>query len=664
MTHGSPLVCVKTSEPSSRDRAFFNRGRPHPLGVLLGALAALRHAVLMTSATNDNFLHMTLAQQLNAGDWPIRDFFDGGWVLQYTLSAIAQLVVGDRLLAEAIIVGVAWACSTYIVFRLVRDVSGSTVGATLAGLLLVLAAARGYSYPKAIVYSVACLMWWQYVRHPTTARAGWFGVWAAIAFYWRPDHGVYVAVAMASAAWVVHGLGRAWGTRCAAAGAAMLALIAPLTFYVQMTFGLPQYLQTGMVVAWTEHTTQGPHAWPLIRLAGSIFRIEPAVVYAPIVGIRWTTGSSNAARNRILADYGLTQVSAEGNSVQVRLSQRAIADLSALINDPIVEDTAGIDRSFGTLQPSVWPDWQRWAHDHAWMRIQLLPGLDDRARASEILVALFYVLPLVMALAARSMAQRLPGGFGARAFLAFAGFAFLVDLAMLRTPFAARVFDGVPVSAIVFGCCIVWMWRVAAGSIPAVVVRSAAVALTLLVMAHVVRAGQFTNPLTWGASIPELVASPPLQHYVDRRARFTLRLAAYARECVPTSERLLVLWFEPEIYYYSERLMAQRHLIFAPSWSTLAREQAATLEKIERYAPPIVLARQSALDEYARATFPGVIAHVERNYVVATTIDNANERYLILTRKDRQPLRGFGAQNWPCFVRENSPWVRVGNAED
>ena len=130
------------------------------------------------------------------------------------------------------------------------------------------------------------------------------------------------------------------------------------------------------------------------------------------------------------------------------------------------------------------------------------------------------------------------------------------------------------------------------------------------------------------------------------------------------SDRLLVLWFEPEIYYFSERLMAQRHLIFAPVWATLAHEQSATLEKIERFAPPIVLARESALEEYARATYPGVIEYVESHYVVAATVDNEDERYMIFTRKDRQPVRGFGSQNWPCFVSESSPWVRVGHEQD
>ena len=52
-----------------------------PLGVLLAVFAAAWHAFLMTAATNDNFLHLTLAKQWLAGDWPVRDFFDQGWVL-------------------------------------------------------------------------------------------------------------------------------------------------------------------------------------------------------------------------------------------------------------------------------------------------------------------------------------------------------------------------------------------------------------------------------------------------------------------------------------------------------------------------------------------------------------------------------------------------------
>jgi hypothetical protein len=629
---------------------------------MLAVLAALRHMVLMTSATNDNFLHMTLAQQLLAGDWPVRDFFEGGWLLQYSLSAVAQLIVGDRLLAEALIVGIAWACSTYIVFRVVQHVSGSGIAATIAGTLLILAAARGYSYPKAIVYAVAAMLWWSYVRDPTRAKLAGLGAWGAVAFYWRPDHGVYVAVGIALAAWAAHDFGRAWLTACAFAGSVMLALVVPFFAYVHAIFGLGNYVQTGVAAARSEHLANGPHVWPVLRFAGNIFTVEPADHYAPIIGIRWSPSSSSDARSHVLAAYHLTLVETDGDSVRVRLSQHALDRLGALINEPSVEDTAGIERAAGALLPSAWPDEKRRAFDQPWRRMLILPDLEGQARAAEFIVALFYLLPVVMAAVAPLMARRLPGTIGVRAIVAFAAFAFVVDFAMLRLEFSARVFDAVVLPAIVFGCCFAWTWRATSTLAGGTPIRVGAMAFTAVLMAGVTRAGQFTNPLSWAGSVPELVSSPPLQYYVDRRARFPLRLAAYVRACVPPSDRLVVLWFEPEIFYYSERLMAQQHLVFAPAWAGLAHEQNSAMQKMKRYSAPIVLARSSALEDSVGATYPGLITYLESEYLLAATVDDQGERYMILSRRDRPALRGFGAQNWPCFIRDRSPWERVGQS--
>jgi hypothetical protein len=490
----------------------------------------------------------------------------------------------------------------------------------------------------------------------------WFGAWAAVAFYWRPDHGVYVAVAIVMAAWAAHGFGRKWLTACAVAGGVMLALVAPSLAYVHTTVGLGNYLQTGMAAARSELSTNGPHAWPVLRFAGNLFTIEPADAYAPVIGIRWSGSSSTETRNQVLAGYGLTPVETDGDSMRVRLSKHALERLRSLINEPSVEDTAGIERASGALLPSSWPDEKRRAFDQPWRRIQLLPDLEGQARVTELVVAAFFLLPLVMGATAPLMARRLPGMISVRAIVAFAGFAFVVDLAMLRLEFTARVFDAVVLPAVVFGCCLAWMWRATSSVVGRALVRTGAVALTAVLVASVARAGQFTNPLTWGGSVPELLSSPPLQQYVDRPARFPLQLAAYVRACVPPSDRLLVLWFEPEIFYFSERLMAQQHLVFAPAWAGLPHEQDRAMQKIKRFAPPIALARSSALDGYARATYPGVVTYVESQYLLAATVDNEGERYMIFSRRDRPALRGFSAQNWPCFVRASSPWERVGTS--
>jgi hypothetical protein len=171
-----------------------------------------------------------------------------------------------------------------------------------------------------------------------------------------------------------------------------------------------------------------------------------------------------------------------------------------------------------------------------------------------------------------------------------------------------------------------------------------------------------TNPIAgaWVGVRPELIASPPITHYIDRRARMSLRLAAYARGCIPPTDRVLVLWFEPEIPYFSERLIAQQHLVFPPAWADLPHEQNATLEKAARYKPPIAFALASALDSTARAAFPGLVAYVEREYQRAATIEEGGEEYLILTRRDRPAPASFGPLRLPCFAQDPSPWSRVG----
>jgi len=668
----------RTELPPARRRA----GWISPaIGLLLASLAAAWHAFLMTTANNDNFLHMTLAKQVLAGDWPVRDFFDQGWVLQYGLSAIAQSIGGDRLMSEAVIVALAWAISTYVAFIIVLRLTESLGAALLAAPLLIVAGARGYSYPKGIVYAIAALLWWKYVRRPSTAGIAVLGAWAAIAFYWRPDHGIYVALGLALAVVAAHGVQRIAMTRCSIGAATMMAVLTPFMLYVQWAVGLLEYAQTGMAAAQVEHVSQGPHEWPLLRLWGSLWAVEPAEQYAPVIGIRWTGASSLEQRRDVLARYRLTSLESEELVERVKLSEFSLANVRAIINEPIVEDTAGIERGTGALASTTWPVDQQWRFNHTWLRVRFLPSLDRQGRASEFAVALFYVLPIVLFLAAPWMRSCLSTWITARHLIAFAVFVLLVDLAMLRMPFPARGPDAVVLSAVAYGCCIAWLWRTAVASrrLPRVAITITSLAFVLAVSTSVANASRFSERLAglagewqslsraqaaWRAVYDELVSSPPLAYFVDGRARFSLRLAAYVRDCVPATERLVVLWFEPEIYYYGDRLMAQRHLAFAAAWAGLAREQQLATERVRHFAPPIVLARRSALDAYARASNPGVVAYVETEYQVAATLHEDGEEYLIFTRPERSVLRGFGPQNWPCFVREPSPWSRVGKPEE
>jgi hypothetical protein len=645
--------------------------------MLLGMLAAVWHAFLMTAATNDNFLHLTLAKQWLAGDWPVRDFFDQGSILQYGISAVAQALGGERLMSEAVVVAVAWAVTTYLVFKLVRQLTGSRVVAVLAALLMITSSARGYSYPKGIIYAVAGTLWWRYLCAPTARSIAIFGVWAALAFYWRADHGIYVALASALACYGAHGVGTLSLSRGAVAAATMLALMAPFLGYVHATIGLPEYMQTGVAAAATEHVTQGPHEWPLLRFGRNVIVVEPADRYAPTIAIRWSPESSLEQRRQVLERYGLMPVESDEGVDRVRLSSVSISDLRRVINEPIVADTAGIERSTATLLPDSWPARQRWRFNHALLRLRFLPSLAEQDRASEVVVALFYALPIAVIATAPWLSRYLAPVATARALIGFAVFALVVDAAMLRLPFQARAPDAVVLSAVLFGLCVSGLWRAGIGSrwLGRACLVAGATALTLLLTINVAWAGRFgerVNGLAgegrslpralgaWSAAYHELVSMPPLAYFVGKRARFSLRLAAYVRDCVPENERLLVLWFEPEIYYYGDRLMAQRHLVFAPAWANVAHEQRMTLDRIKRFAPPIVMARRSALAGYASASYPGVVDYVEREYQLTSTIAEDGEEYLIFAGRGRPVLRLFEPEKWPCFVSTPSRWARVG----
>ena len=154
-----------------------------------------------------------------------------------------------------------------------------------------------------------------------------------MAFYWRADHGVYVAFGIVLAAYAAHGWRVAALTRCMAGAAMMAALVAPFLVYVQVTIGLPEAIQTGIAAATVEHSTQGPHAWPLLRAGRDTFvTIEPAEIYAPTIAIAWTPESSLDARREVLARYGLSVAESDPDGLdRVKPSEAALKQLRGLL---------------------------------------------------------------------------------------------------------------------------------------------------------------------------------------------------------------------------------------------------------------------------------------------------------------------------------------------
>jgi hypothetical protein len=315
---------------------------------------------------------------------------------------------------------------------------------------------------------------------------------------------------------------------------------------------------------------------------------------------------------------------------------------------------------------STWPIWERWRFSHWWLRFRLFTGVNEHTRAAEAVAALFYGLPLVVVAVAATWLQRYvqPVATAPR-LVAFALFGVITAFGLMRTPYDVRAVDGVVVPSILFGLLVAGLWRTAAASRG---LRRGALVLVsfvfaVLVVKSVAVAGQFADRVGWltgeGRSFARmagawsevrdrLVARPPLAYWDGRRTSPELQLARYANECVPSSKRLLVLWFAPEIYYYADRLMATRELMYETAQMSLAHEEQLTLEKFQRFTPPLVFAA-GALEQMADRVYPSVIERLRHDYAPAGSVEDEGKLYQVFLRKNEIVVRSYGEHGWPCL---------------
>jgi hypothetical protein len=637
--------------------------------LLLAVLAGVYQGVAVARANNDTFLHLAMSRQWIGGDLPVRDFFDSGLVLMYVASGGAQWLFGYRLLAEAIVVGVMAGVATLLAGRLVLRLTGSVAGALVAQLLVLLAAPRPYSYPKLIVYAVLASLWWAYVARPAHARLVLLGAWVAVSFYFRPDHGVLAAL------FVVLAVGVALGTRPAVAArhlvvaaSVALALTAPFFVYVQRTIGFDTYLRSGLAQGRAEEVEMSGHSlppWP-VRKWADLFGIDPVERYAPEASLRWAAGIDVASRQALLARYHLTALDAAGDTTRVRMSGEAIRQVRALINEPAIADTAGIDRAAATVDTGSWPLWQRLGYYLPPFRLRLLPALDQQERGSDASTILFQLVPLLAIAAALLFRRRLTALVTPPRLVAFAAAAMAVNFVLIRTPYAVRTVDAVWLPAVLIGAGVGALFHLVrfTGRSVQVGAAIAVASFTLLAAKSVAVAGEFNGRVTWlsgefrdlqhlrGAWSDiraRLVATPPIDYWRGKPAPDEVQLALYARDCLSPRDRLTVLWFAPEIYYYSDRLMGQRHLVFVTGWQALSDEQRLTAEKMGRVQPTLVFAKQDWRESSVASIYPRLVHDIQRDYDPVARFGKDDE-YVVLARRGRQPVRRYGERSWPCYA--------------
>ena len=169
--------------------------------VFVGAFTYRFNALLgsLSGFDGDHFIYYLGSTSVLRGERPLRDFVDAGlqgaWpALTYELSALAQQLGGESLLSEAVLCVGAVALSATLLFRAAASVAGIWASLVVT-LVSVAASTRLYGYHKVLVSSVAVVLLLRYARAPSVRNLSVMAAWSAVAFLFRHDYLVYVALA-------------------------------------------------------------------------------------------------------------------------------------------------------------------------------------------------------------------------------------------------------------------------------------------------------------------------------------------------------------------------------------------------------------------------------------------------------------------------------------
>ena len=238
------------------------------LAVVLAAIVFAWRYLSFEEYGNDHFVHLSQAQQMLHGLLPVRDFVERGIPLMTATSAAAQMVWGEGLRAEVLLVEGAFAIAAGLLFLVTAAVSRSAWVGLLATVPTVVVFPVGYSYPKLLLYAAALALAVRYARRPTPGRSCEMGAIVAAGFLFRHDHGLLLALAAVTLVVVCHGATRAGALALARVVIVSLVLVSPFLIWVQVYQGLGSYV--AQELAFSRRESERSEGWWIPRRSRSI----------------------------------------------------------------------------------------------------------------------------------------------------------------------------------------------------------------------------------------------------------------------------------------------------------------------------------------------------------------------------------------------------------
>jgi hypothetical protein len=646
----------------------------HPsIGVLRWAMAAgvfgltFLFRLIDAEFTNDHFFWIAGGRQILVfGELPIRDFWDPGYFLQHFASAGVQWLFGHSLLGELLLSVLAIALGTAMTFLLASRASNSLWLGLLVTLLVVLSYPRLYNYHKIFFFVSVLLLLWRYVDRPTRANLVLVALATATAGLFRHDYAIYLVAAGLVALAARHSLG---GARVLASRVALylgvLGLVGlPFVVFVLTHSGIATYLTASTAFAQREQLKSAeriPPPWLLDRRAPLIMLERPANPGAR-VSVRWVDGLSDQARALLEQQYalgspqadldrpGASQNERSARTWHYRLQDSSERNVGALLSDPAVDDTDGLDRVSGRATESPTLQLLRRVETSVpLLGVRLAPGLIHSGNALPWLYYLFVALPIVVL---ATLGSRLRHSSRRSALLsgevpkmaAVAALCVVATPILFRDPLQARIADVAPPLAVLGA----WLLaqRPAVGRVGQVAVRLSMVGIVLLTTASIASVSEgrswigrvelvvFSGPRAlWHEARGQLAAvsvSPPIDGRVMVGDSTAVALMRYIQACSAPSDRLLVSGFMPQFYYFTGRGY--------PTWWGYQHQPV-----------PIIVATAGSGNRISGLRSGDLYVN-EFFYPVGSFDEGGQRSYTILVDRRREPTGTYPPLALPCYA--------------
>jgi hypothetical protein len=444
-------------------------------------------------------------------------------------------------------------------------------------------------------------------------------------------------------------------------GLAALLIVSPWLVWVALSGHADQY--------WSFLTERSAGLTNRTRLPAQTFTFDgaaPLVTIAPVeypvVGIRWSAPTSAEERRARERRYSLDQVPSEPD--RYRLTNLDSGNVRALVFDPAVEDTSGIDR--GSLRV---PDGAfEWAYLQLQryiplIRLRPLPAVITTANAEPWLTDVTFFIPwlvLILEMVSLLTRGRRNANHSTTALIVpAAALSIITYQTLVRASPDSRLGDIAALTAILLAYGAWRLWTL--GSSTAFIVRplvAAVLALTFasaLTYGHVVtRAAAVgvdgpTNFFRRLSGVGGLYATRPLDLFAPPEATGLARLSRWLNECTHQDDRVALIGFEPQVFFLSDRGFAGGLAFYDLGWNSSARDQALVIERWSRQRVPVVLAMDSEWGSFSR-DYPAIKGWIDTHYEsVQRSAFDGGKPLTVLIERSAAPRRKHPATDLPCF---------------